>query len=733
MNINLSSKKKHPGLKSKHNFFMPLLIILILILIIVPVLFTCVHMGMFSDEPTVDLKSTAPKDAPVLNIASDYDFCPNSYINKKGEFSGLYIEIATEAANRLGMKPVFKSGKWLDCRKMLTDGDADVLLGLEIFSNMEGTLRTIPICSDELKVYGKNTIDSAAALTGKKVALMARSVIKATYDLQCKYVEYYNNTEILEAVEKGEADYGICHEAVSQKIIEKNDFHLKPSLTIAKSYPAMAVKDTNPKLQKKLNNVLQKMSTDGTIGRLQQKWITDFTKNRSFSYVLSTNQLFYITFFIGMAAMICICIIFLITDKKQEIYIQSLLDYQKKLKLSNEETQRANQSKSEFLSHMSHDIRTPMNGIIGMTNRIRTHKDNTDIIDSCLNNIDVASGYLLSLINDVLDMSRLEKNIINIEHIPFDLKKLLNNIYIMFEDDIQNSNINLTFHTDAVIHNKLIGSPMHLQRIFMNLIGNALKYTDSNGNVDVFVTENSSKDNKEPEKTSFEFIVKDDGIGMTDDFLKNSLYKPFTQENDNVRTKYQGTGLGMSIVHEIVNAMNGTINAKSIQGTGTTFTVVLNFSIDTNAKNEIAKSDSLTTPASATDITGMNVLVVEDNNLNIEIVRFLLEDMGATVVTAENGQIAVDKFSQSATGEFDAILMDIMMPVMDGLTATETIRKLAHEDALSIPIIAVTANAFDEDKKKTTAAGMNDHLTKPIDPEKLKAVLYKYFKKTKSA
>ena len=728
MKTNLSTKIKNKNISSKHNFYIKLLIFLIIVLITVPVLFTTVHMGIFSDEPTVNIKSTAPKDAAVLNIATDYNFCPNSYINKKDELSGLYIEIATEAANRLGVKPVFKTGGWLECRKMLTDGKADILLGLEIFSNMEGTLRTIPICSDELKIYGKNTIDSAAALAGKKVALMARSVIKSTYDLQCEYVEYYDTTEILEAVEKGEADYGICHAAVSQKIIEKNNFHLKPSLMITKSYPAMAVKDTNPELQEKLNNVLQKMSTDGTIGKLQKKWITDFTKNKSLSYVVSTNQLFYITFFIVMAATICICIIFLITDKKQEAYIQSLLDYQTKLKLSNEETIRANQSKSEFLSHMSHDIRTPMNGIIGMTGRIRKHKEDADIIDSCLNNIDVASGYLLSLINDVLDMSRLEKNNINIENIPFDLNDALDNIYIMFEDEIKTSNIRLKFHTDNITHISLIGSPMHLQRILMNLISNSLKYTKADGNVDIFVNETDY--NPSDSKACFEFIVKDNGIGMTDDFLKNSLYKPFTQENDNVRTKYQGTGLGMSIVHEIVKAMDGTIDVKSTQHVGTMFTVKLRFTIDNT--NSLHKTDDLKTTDKTTDITGMNILVVEDNELNMEIAMYILEDMGATVTKATNGQIAVDKFSKSANGEFDAILMDIMMPVMDGLKATKAIRNLPNQDALSIPIIALTANAFDEDKTKTKAAGMNEHLTKPIEPDKLRSVLYKYFKKTKS-
>lgn len=200
-----------------------MLILLVVAGILVPVLFTAFQMGAFSSEPVIETKITADsEDAPVLRIATDYDFCPNSYYNKNGELSGLYIELMIEAANRLGVRPEFLTADWISSRENLIQGNADVLLGLEIFSNMEGTLKTIPVCSDELRVYGKTQIDSVAALAGKRVALMARSVIETTYDLQCEYVEYSTNTEILEAVNDGEVDYGICHGAVASKIIEKN-------------------------------------------------------------------------------------------------------------------------------------------------------------------------------------------------------------------------------------------------------------------------------------------------------------------------------------------------------------------------------------------------------------------------------------------------------------------------------------------------------------------------------
>ena len=709
---------KEPN-SGKNPVYLRLMAVLIVLAIVVPALFTMSQMGFFSGEPVVEVRSTVTDpDAPVLRVATDYDFCPNSYFNKNGELSGLYIEIVTEAANRLGVKLTFQTGEWLECRAMLEDGRADVLLGLEIFSNMEGTLRTIPICSDELRVYGPDAIDSAAALAGKRVALMARSVIEATYDLQCEYVEYFTNTDILQAVANGDVDYGICHAAVSSKIIEKNGLSLQPSLVIAKSYPALAVRDTNPALRDQLNDVLQEMSYDGTIGRLENKWITNFTKNRSFTYVWEHNQMFYFTFFCGIVIVFFICLSFYIIDKKRSEYIQSLLDYQNQLKLSNEAAVRANQTKSEFLSHMSHDIRTPMNGILGMTERIRRHENEPAIIDDCLDKINVASGHLLSLLNDVLDMSELEQRRVKLESKPFDLYEELDSIALIVAQQAKEQGVTVEVHEPPLPHTKLCGSPLHLRRILLNLSSNAIKYNKPNGRVDLWVEELESG----ADFARYRFRVQDTGVGMSKEFLEKRLYEPFAQENANVRTDYQGTGLGMSIVAELVHAMGGTIQVESELGVGTTFTVELRFALD-DAPQQAAPE-----AAAPADISGMRVLVVEDNALNREIVQCLLEDEGAEVTLAEDGQQAVDAFATAAPGRFDAILMDIMMPVLDGIGATQAIRALPRPDAQTIPIIAMTANAFEEDKKKTQAAGMNAHLAKPIDSAKLCAVLARYRK-----
>lgn len=699
--------------KPDYGIYRKLLIALTAVLVVAPVLFTLVQMGLFAGEPTVDIKPTAGPDAPVLRVAADYDFCPNSYYNSNGELSGLYIEIVTEAANRLGMQVEFKTGAWLDCRAMLAEGDADVLLGLEIFSNMEGTLRTIPLCSDELCVYGKEAVNSAATLAGRRVALMARSVIEASYDLQCEYVEYNTNTEILQAVENGEADYAICHSAVSEKLIEKNHLDLRRGLAIAKSFPAMAVSASRPELRTALNEALQSMSRDETIGRLQQKWIDDFTRNRSLRYVLKTNQVLYDMFILALIVVVSALVIYYVLDRRQARYIRSLLDVQRQLKESNEAALRANRAKTVFLSHMSHDFRTPVNGILGMAERIRRKKDEPETVDDCLDKIKGAAGHLLELMDDVLDMSRLEVGEVRLTRSPFDLNEELRRVRSIAEESAKVKGIALEFRMDGAVHTRLLGSPMHLRRILLNLVSNAVKYNRPGGRVDVSVREVGGDDRR----VALRFVVRDTGIGMSEEFVQKSLFHPFTQEHDNARTEYQGTGLGMAIVSDLVKFMGGAIGVESRLGEGTTFTVQLEF--DLNPAEPPAATDA----QPLTDISGMRVLVAEDNDLNLEIARCMLQDAGVKTAEARNGREAVEKFAASEEGAFDAILMDVMMPMMDGMQAARAIRALPRRDAADVPIIAMTANAFAEDQSRARDCGMTKYLTKPVDPAKLRAAL----------
>lgn len=382
------------------------------------------------------------------------------------------------------------------------------------------------------------------------------------------------------------------------------------------------------------------------------------------------------------------------------------------------EAKRANSAKSNFLSRMSHDIRTPLNGIIGLFEIDEKHPDDIELWRENRKKATVAANHLLSLINDVLDMSKLEDGSIVIPNEPFDIFETTFETVTIVTMRAADAGINMEYlGGDIEIPVKYVyGSPLHLKQIFLNIYGNSIKYNKPGGFIKTKVEIKKITDTK----VMFKCIVSDTGIGMSPEFLEH-LFEPFSQEKNDARSFYQGTGLGMSIVKTLVEKMNGTIDVASEEGVGTTFAVSIPF--------EIADEASVRTPENAkeeADISGTKILIVEDNELNMEIAVSLLEDMGAAVTCAANGKEAVDIFNNNPKGTFDVILMDVMMPIMDGFTATRAIRALKREDAGLIPIIAMTANAFAEDVQHAKEAGMNAHLAKPIDVIKMTNVIAKY-------
>ena len=484
--------------------------------------------------------------------------------------------------------------------------------------------------------------------------------------------------------------------------------------------------DDNPTL-----SALKARSTDGGMihvrsGSTGQQYAYGIVgQGRSFYvYVYRPEREVYVSTMrnVSMAAFTYMVLLFLLqllrgkTDQRyREQQLRREQEYQKTLKAAALKAESANLAKTEFLQRMSHDIRTPINGIRGMVEiGDRCPEDMARQAD-CRKKIWEASTLLLELVNEVLDMGKLESGEVVLENVPFDLPELMHEITDVLEKQAAERGIVLHREYGRLPHPRLVGSPLHVKRLLMNVLSNAIKYNREKGRVMLDCFELSSNG----DNVQICFVCADTGIGMSEEFQKR-MFEPFAQENAGARSVYGGTGLGMSITKSLVDKMGGTIGVESQQGVGTTYTITLPFAIDNTAAEE---------PEQQTDLTvlqGRRLLLAEDNALNMEIMEFLLNEVGVKVTKAADGQQAVEAFAASPVGGFDAILMDVMMPVRDGYEATRAIRAMDRPDAKTIPIFAMTANAFTEDRLKALQAGMNEHLPKPIDPDALYRLLVKY-------
>lgn len=396
-------------------------------------------------------------------------------------------------------------------------------------------------------------------------------------------------------------------------------------------------------------------------------------------------------------------------QEKDEKYKAELLTAAKK-------AEAANEAKTEFLQRMSHDIRTPINGICGLVNMADHYADDMEKQTEYRTKVKEASNLLLELVNDVLDMSKLESGEIVLEEIPFNLSKISREVFVVIEQMAAEQNIQIKWEKKEITHRDLIGSPGYVKRVMMNILSNAMKYNRENGHIYISCIEIPSG---QPETTTMEFVCRDTGIGMTEEFQKH-IFEPFAQEHSGSRTKFAGTGLGMPIAKKLIEKMGGTITFESVEGVGTTFVFRVPFRIDTDRDSKVETGEK-----TEVSIRGLHILLAEDNELNMEIAEFMLQNEDAEVTKAWDGQEAVKIFEKSRSGEFDVILMDIMMPVMNGYEAAKMIRSLDREDAKAIPIIAMTANAFAEDRIRAKKAGMDEHVAKPVDVELLIKVIHR--------
>ena len=411
-------------------------------------------------------------------------------------------------------------------------------------------------------------------------------------------------------------------------------------------------------------------------------------------------------------------------SRTEELYLakQRELDeeYKEQLREAARVAKNANQAKTEFLQRMSHDIRTPINGIRGLVEIGNYYKGDLTKQTECREKIWQTSGFLLDLINEVLDMGKLSSGEVTLEEIPFDLRELRSEVVNIVAQQAKEKGVEIIVKKEELQHPCLIGSPVHVKRILLNILGNAVKYNKENGKVYLSRTELSC----ENDVALIEFKCEDTGIGISKRFLPH-VFEAFAQDGDVARSSYEGSGLGMPIVKSLVEKMGGTVEVESEQGIGSIFTVRIPFKIDKQMQAEKAKREELDINAAR----GMHVLLAEDNDLNMEIAKFFLDNAGVTYTLAKNGKEAVELFEASKPNAFDAILMDVMMPFMNGLEATQKIRELKRDDAQTVPIIAMTANAFVEDKRRAFEAGMTEYITKPLQSDVLIKKLAQFAKK----
>ena len=397
--------------------------------------------------------------------------------------------------------------------------------------------------------------------------------------------------------------------------------------------------------------------------------------------------------------------------------------HQKELEHALQLAELANRTKTDFLRRMSHDIRTPLNGIIGLLEIDESHFNDMDLIRANHEKMRISANHLLSLINDVLQMSKLEDGSIKLAHEPIDLIDLTKDIVTIVIDRAIESGLHWDYEKGKsfIPYPYIYGSPLHIRQIFLNIYGNCIKYNQSGGHINTVVDAFGGEDGY----CTYRWTISDTGVGMSEEFLKH-IFEPFAQEKSDARSIYHGTGLGMAIVKNLIDQMGGTISITSKEGVGSTFVITLPFEIA-----PAPSSPTMQAPLPEGNIQGLHLLLAEDNDLNAEIAKVLLSDKGAKVTVVADGKQAVEMFESNPSGTFDAVLLDVMMPVMDGLTAAKTIRSSKHPDARNIPIISMTANAFSEDAQKCLEAGMNAHLTKPLQMKKVVATISQFCRQGK--
>ncbi len=695
---------------------------------------------VFDKAPVVTVK---PKNiyTETLHVATDWDYKPFSYI-ENGEYAGLDVELINEVANRLEMNLELTLMDWNDAQDGLLDGTYDIILNMESNAILrdDRLIGTIPTDEKQYVVYGKNKVSYIGEIYGTRVAAYNRFD-----ELGMEVITGYSYQEMFEMLLKDELDYVICPIQIGVYFVE--NLHAQniivSSYQVSYMYGCMALKSSDIELCLKLNEVIKQLQTEGFIEKLDSKWVISRYGINSIRDILEKNPVIAVLIVIVIQVIILgavFLVFFSIHARRQKAYaidLQKNIDIinrqNEELKIANEKAQAANIEKSKFLSNMSHDMRTPMNGIIGMTEIAASHIDDRNRVLDCLHKIRNSGRHLLGLINDVLDMAKIESGKMTLHMEEISLRETMDVICDITRAQIMEKSQHFDACARNILCDRVCCDSLRLNQILLNLLSNAIKYTPEEGSVNLELWQEFSS--KGDDYVLTHFRVTDTGIGMSPEFIE-SIFDTFTREDAKRVQKAQGTGLGMAITKRIVDALEGSIEVESEQDKGSTFHVILDLGRGKSA--DPSETDRMADQAEDSDVTdvqsdeenlmlqGMRILLAEDNDLNAEIAMMLLEENGAEADRAEDGLRAVEMFRQSAPGFYSAILMDLRMPNMDGLEASVAIRAMQREDAASIPIIALTADAFAEDEERCLSAGMNAHLAKPVDVELLKKTLVRF-------
>lgn len=688
------------------------------------------YYGVFHTEPTVDIQ---PKNtySKTLRVATDHDYRPFSYI-KDGKYAGLDVELIAEVANRLGMNLELTLLDWEDAQTGLLDGTYDVILNMESNAILKTNklIGTIPTDEKQYVVYGKEKIGHIGELYGMRVAAYNRFD-----ELGMNVITGFSYQEMFEKVLNDELDYIICPIQVGDSFLEKLNARgtIVSSCQVSYMFGCMALKADDVELCSRLNEVIKTLQVEGFIDGLDNKWITRRYGSISAKEILENNPEVIVLLIIAVHVLIVGIVVIVFTSrdaKKNKAYAEELKkniaiinQQNENLKIAEEKAQAASLAKTNFLFSMSHDIRTPMNAIIGFTNLAERHIGDVSKTKEYLSKISTSSNLLLGLINDILEMARIESGKAQLNLAPESIVEIMEQAEAVLRGQANDKNQELVFRIQAD-HPFVLCDKLKVNQFLMNLISNAIKYTGKNGHILVSLNEIESSGE---DRAKYEIRVKDDGIGMSEEFQKK-IFLPFEREQNSTVSKIVGTGLGMSIAKSIIELMGGEISLQSELGKGSEFTVTVEFGI---AEDPGRLAETAAGPEEIiTDGIKRRILVVDDNDINRIIATELLNDMGYETGEACDGQEAIGIIQKANDGDYDLILMDVQMPIVNGYEATKAIRNL-NSPLASIPIIALTANAFEDDKKNAEKAGMNGHIAKPIDVELLKKTLKKIFEQKK--